>query len=52
MNHYNNICFCKCHEGGKPRCTKCRSFHIGKDKPATHVNDKENPDIAVGSPKE
>lgn len=23
-----NECFCKCHEDGKPLCTKCKRFHV------------------------
>ncbi len=45
MKKNGNVCFCKCHEIGKPRCVKCRSLHLSPEKPATHPNDKENPDI-------
>lgn len=43
----SNVCMCKCHEYGKPRCLKCRVFHQGitQEKIRTHKHDKANPDI-------
>ena len=47
----NNVCFHGCHKLGKPFCRDCRRFHPGagytnnKEKPATHKNDTENPNL-------
>ena len=51
----NNVCFDKCHELGMPLCRRCKTFHPGaaftttKEKPATHPNDKSNPNTPVAS---
>ena len=43
MAKTNNVCFCKCHQNGKQKCPKCVSLHLSQEKPATHPNDKQNP---------